>query len=82
MSVWTVTWNVNFTTHGCHETVQIKLPRKDHRKGKEAITRTKEGIKDEPSRLRQARTIDDSYRFCGTNVLPNRASVLNKIYIL
>lgn len=45
---------VNFTAHDAVEQCKTKLPKKDHRKGKEAMTRMKEGIEDEPSRLSQA----------------------------
>lgn len=40
---------VHFTAHGAMEHCKIKIPRKDHRKGMEAIARMKGGTEDEPS---------------------------------
>lgn len=47
---------MNFTAHDAMEQYKINIPRKDHRKGKEAIARIKGGtqwmsLQDDPNRL-------------------------------
>lgn len=49
VSMWTVIWGVNLTAHNAMGQCKIKIPSKDHRRGKEAMTRIKDGIEGEPS---------------------------------
>lgn len=51
VSMWMVIWGVNLTAHHVMEQCKIKFLSKDHRRGKEAMSRIKDGIEGEPSRL-------------------------------